>query len=76
MRSNYLQKMTEELCGELCGIKSMQNKKRKRKQRVGLYQKSHWFAAHTCSISDTTNSCVKYHTDRLSMKYSLSIELS
>ena len=39
-------------------------------------RKSHWFAAHTCSISDTSNLCVKYHTDRLSMKYSLSIELS
>ena len=54
------------LCGELCGIGSMQSKKRKRKQRVGLYQKSHRFAAHTCSISNTTISCVKYHTDRLS----------
>ena len=64
------------LCGELCEMESMQSKKRKRKQRVGLYQKSHWFAAHTCSISDTTNSCVKYLTDRLSMQYSLSIELS
>ena len=38
---------------------------------VGLYQKSHSFAALTRSISDTYQLVRKYHTDKLSMKYSI-----
>ena len=38
---------------------------------VGLYQKSHLFAALTRLISDTYQLVRKYHTDTLSMKYSI-----
>ena len=65
MKSNYLQKMTEEPVWRI--MRSRKYAEQKEKEKT---------ATHTCSISNTTNSCVKYHTDRLSMGYFLSIELS